>query len=167
MMLRTQTTGLAICSVILSLMAFQPVFAEPGDIVLGRDVPPQRFDVMRHTGQPTIINPSPAQETDAIHGLVTGGLVNITELSDLQTSGITSNLGLSLGVMPSAQMNNQIIDQISSTNARGSLGGAMGGMHGITSGIGKSVGSSVGGATQAATGLIRDVLTGTDFGSQP
>lgn len=163
----TQTTGWAVCLVITNMLVSLPVMAEPGDIILGRDVPPQRFDVNRHTGRPTVINPSPIQETNAIHGLVSSGLQDIAELSDSQSSGITSNFGISLNNMPATQLNGQVLNQMSSTNARGAMGGAIGSLHGMTSGIGKSVGSRVGGATHSATSQMRDVLTGTNFGVKP
>lgn len=150
---------------ILGYSAIMTSQAADGDIIILRDVPSQRFDVNRHTGRATSINPSPVNETNAIKEMLGGSQLGITELTDMQSSTITSNRGIPSYTSPTVGIHSEMMNQISSGNARSSLAGEMGSLQGMTSGIGRSVGSSVSDATRSSTNAIRDVLTGTNFGN--
>lgn len=142
--------------IILLLAMASSVQAEPGDIIILRDVPPQRWDVNRHTGQPTIINPSPVKETRSLGNTLQD--MGVNELTDQQFSGITSN-----AVSDSATVNNNFANTL--TNQLGGHGSGvssqMSTVNSITSGLGGSISGSVGGATRNLGSDIRGALSDT------
>lgn len=138
-----------------------PVIAEPGDIIILRDVPAQRWDVNRHTGLPTAINPSPINETNGlIHTVANMGL---EELTDQQFSAITSNAAT--GFLPlNRQFANTLTKEIEGHGGSGSVGSQIRAVQGITSGLGSSISGSVGAVTGNLGNDIRDALSGTFSG---
>lgn len=149
----------------VTLIYVKPVLAEPGDIIILREVPPQRFDVNRHTGRASVVNPSPIEQTNVIKELLNDSQLGITELTDMQSAEISSSISLSVGSQPVTGLQSDLIHQLAGSNGRSSVGNEMGGILGMTSGIGGGVGSSVSSATHSATDAIRDVLSGTNFGN--
>jgi hypothetical protein len=147
-------------AVIIALLAIaSSVQAEPGDIIIIRDVPAQRWDVNRHTGQPTVINPSPVRETNSLNNTLNN--MGMEELTDQQFSGITSNVGNAMSPI-SAQFTSTLTKELGGHGSGGSsLGGHMGTIHGMTSGLGGSISGSVGGATRSLGSDIRGALSDT------
>lgn len=145
---------------LLAICVLTPTYAEPGDIVIIRDVPPQRFTDNRHTGQATIINPSPVQQTNQLRDMFNGNQ-GISELTDLQTSGITSNIGSTLSTITNSALSVDLANQISGSHSGSSVAGQMGSIQGMTSGLGRSIGGSVTDATRGTGAMIRDALSGT------
>lgn len=146
-------------AVIIILLAIaSSVQADPGDIIILRDVPPQRWDVNRHTGQPTIINPSPVKETRALGNTLQD--MGVDELTDQQFSGITSN-----AVSGSSTVNNNfantVTNQLGSHGSGNGVSSQMSTLNSITSGLGGSISGSVGGATKNLGSDIRGALSDT------
>lgn len=149
------------------LTGMVPVYSDPGDIIVIRNVPPQRFSAPRQLGKATVVNPSPVRETERINNFFINqqsGLKELTELTDQQSSGITSNLGSSLTTITATTLNTDLASQASSTNANSALGGHMGSITGMTSGLGRSVGGSVNDATRSTGDAIRSALSDSLFG---
>lgn len=147
-------------TVIIALLAIaSSVQAEPGDIIILRDVPAQRWDVNRHTGQPTVINPSPVRETSSLNSTLSN--MGMQELTDQQFSGITSNVGNA-----ASPLNSQFVTTLTNElsghgSGGGGVGGHMGAINGMTSGLGGSISGSVGGATRNLGNDIRGALSDT------
>lgn len=145
--------------VIIVLLALaSSVHADPGDIIILRDVPAQRWDVNRHTGQPTVINPSPVRETNSLSNTVRN--MGMEELTDQQFSDITSNVGNAYSPLNS-QFATTLTNELGGHGKGGTVGGQMGAISGITSGLGGSISGSVGGATRSLGSDIRGALSET------
>lgn len=142
--------------ILLLLAVASSVNADPGDIVIVRDVPPQRWDVNRHVGQPTVVNPSPVNETNSLKGLSQG----ITELTDQQFSGITSNVNAN-SMSVNTSLADTLTHQLGGHGNGGAMSSQMGAVHGITSGLGGSISGSVGSATRSLGSDIRGALSDT------
>lgn len=147
-------------AVIIALLAIaSSVQAEPGDIIIIRDVPAQRWDVNRHTGQPTVINPSPVRETSSLNSTLSN--MGLQELTDQQFSGITSNVTNTMSPITS-QFSSTLTNELGGHGSGGgSIGGHMGAINGMTSGIGGSISGSVGDATRSLGNDIRGALSDT------
>lgn len=144
--------------IILLLVLASSLQADPGDIIILRDVPAQRWDVNRHTGQPTVINPSPVRETNTLNKSIRD--MGLEELTDQQFSGITSNAGTAYSPVNS-NFATTITDQLGGHGSGSNVAGQMGTVHGITSGLGGSISGSVGGATRNLGNDIRGALSDT------
>ncbi|KGM07783.1 hypothetical protein LP43_0199 [Methylophaga thiooxydans] len=145
-------SGLVLFSLLL------PINAEPGGIVMSRDVPAQRWDVNRHTGLPTVINPSPVKETQSLNNSMQD--MGMSELTDQQFSGITSN-----AVSGPSAINNHfastLTNQLGGHGSGNSVSSQMSTVNSITSGLGGSISGSVGGATRSLGSDIRGALSDT------
>lgn len=144
--------------IVFLLMAASSLQADPGDIIILRDVPPQRWDINRHTGQATVINPSPVRETNSLSRIIHD--MGLEELTDQQFSGITSNAGTAYSPI-NDNFTSTLTNQLGGHGSNGSVAGQMGTVHGITSGLGGSISGSVGGATRNLGNDIRGALSDT------
>lgn len=142
--------------ILLLLAAASSVQADPGDIVIMRDVPPQPWNGIRQVGQPTVVNPSPVNETNSLKNLNQG----ITELTDQQFSGITSNVNTN-AMSVSTGLADTLTQQLGGHGSGGAMSSQMGAVHGITSGLGGSISGSVGSATRDLGSDIRGALSDT------
>ena len=146
-------------AVIIILLAIaSSVQADPGDIIILRDVPAQRWDVNRHTGLPTVINPSPVKETRALDNTLQN--MGLDELTDQQFSGITSN-AVSGPSTVNNNFANTLTNQLGGHGSGNDVSNQMGTVNSITSGLGGSISGSVGGATRSLGSDIRGALSDT------
>lgn len=158
-------TPIGVLALILSLQPLTSL-ADPGGIIVGTKVPPQRFDVNRHRGEQHIINPSPVSETNAISELLGNNTTGITEISDQQFSSITSNVNSSLPLSSGAPLGDQLSGQ-ASAQAHGATRHQLDTVGGITAGLTSGIGGSVSNATRSSTDALKDVLSDLNFGTQP
>lgn len=161
-------TKLISMSLLTLVLSSQPltILADPDGIIVGTDVPPQRFDGTRERGERYIINPSPVSETNAISRLLGNNTTGITEISDQQFSDITSNVNSALPFSAGSPLGDQLSNQ-ASTQAHGATRHQLDTVSGITAGLASGIGGSVGSATRDSTDAIRDVLSDLNFGTQP
>lgn len=162
---KTQMMPLSILTLVLCLQPLTTL-AEPGEIIVGTNVPPQRFDGTRERGERYTINPSPVNTTNTISELLGNNTTGITEISDQQFSDITSNVNSALPISAGSPLGDQLSGQASS-HAHSTTRHQLDTVSGITAGLASGIGGSVGSATRDSTNAIRDVLSDLNFGTQP
>ena len=158
--------GLALASVLaIDQFALMQAFAGDGEVIVTRQVPYQSATGPIHTGRVLAVDVSPdSQVVSVVNATSFRGAGALSELTDLESSGVASRVGSNNAGLTSGLKTTAALQGLASGKHIGAAGGAFA-PTGLLGSMTSTIGSGVGGSVGRATDALSNTLSGAAFGA--